>query len=160
MNYIYALYQPLLDFCSSIPIYFLWKKSLFDRNNQYNCYSKIFTNLILDNEEELAILDISPHDLSTHSARKSIGTLIAAECTLSPPIVSLYLRMQGSIHGMLERYFKLAKADDIAVRHKANLNNPLMKQYNVSSYYFDYTYIDDEVEREARKNEINEFLNA
>ena len=127
----------MLDFCSSIPIYFLWKKSLFDRNNQYNCYSKIFTNLILDNEEELAALgaslDTSLGDLSIYSARKGVRTPIATGYTVSPSIASLYLRMEWAMHGVLERYIKLAKASDMVVRRIANLNDPLRKEYATSN---------------------------
>ena len=64
------------------------------------------------------------------------------------------------MHGVLERYFKLAEASNMAVGCRANLNNPLRKEYAISNPYFDYTDIDNEVEREAMENKINEFLNA
>ena len=43
----------------------------------------------MDNEEELAVLDVSLDDLGTHLVRKGVRTLIAAGCTISSPIASL-----------------------------------------------------------------------
>lgn len=148
----------LARYLFTFPHIFKGKKSLFEGSNQYNRYSKIFMEVLAENEEEFKRLGVSYGDLGTHSARKGVGTLIAAGCTVSPPIVSLCLRMGWTIGGVKERYLKLADAGDQAVGRRANLSDPHRKEFAVSNPYFDFTSIDDPFEREERKKEIDNYL--
>lgn len=141
------------------PHTFLGGKPIFEGKDQYNRYNKIFAELLSDNLDELETMGIQPGDLGTHSARKGVATLVAAGCTVSPPIISLCLRMGWSMGGVKERYLKHANAGDQAVGRRANLNDPLKKEYAVSCPYFDFSNIDDIFGVEKRKQEIREFLN-
>ena len=66
--------------------------SLFQGTSQYNRYAKLFLQLISDNKYELQQLDVEEGDLGTHSCRKGVATMVAAGCTVSPPIVSICVR--------------------------------------------------------------------
>ena len=63
--------------------------SLFQGSSQYNRYAKLFLAVISDNKEELQVLGVEEGDLGTHSCRKGVATMVAAGCTVSPPIVSI-----------------------------------------------------------------------
>ena len=62
-------------------------------------YFHQFNNLKQDMKEELDKLGFSPGDLGTHSNHKGVGTMVAAGCTVSPPIVSLCIRAGWVIGG-------------------------------------------------------------
>jgi hypothetical protein len=66
---------------------------LFEGSNSYSRYQKVFARLLLNHAEELRRLGVEPSDLGSHSGRKDVGTLVAASCTVAPPIVSICLRM-------------------------------------------------------------------
>ena len=51
--------------------------------------------------------------------------------------------MGWSMGGVKERYLKLAEAGDQAVGRRANLNDPLKKEYAICHPYFDFTDIED-----------------
>ena len=150
-----ALARYLFMFSST----FTGRKTLFEGNDQYNRYTKIFSDVVMDNIDELRKMGVDSFDLGTHSARKGVATLVASGCTISPPIISICLRMGWSMGGVKDRYLKLAEAGDQAVGRRANLSDPLKKEYAISQPYFDFTDIEDASTRQSKKNEIHKFIN-
>ena len=65
------------------------KSPLFEGKNQYGRYSKLFKSIIDENAIELGLLGVRQGDLGTHSLRKGVATMVAAGCTVYPPISSL-----------------------------------------------------------------------
>ena len=45
--------------------------------------------MISSNKSELELLDVEDGDLGTHSCYKGVAMMVAAGCTVSPPIVSI-----------------------------------------------------------------------
>ncbi len=88
------------------PETFTGSRSLFEGADEYNRYHKIFHEMIDKNLRELKSLGVEKGDLGTHSARKGVGTLVATGCTVSPPIVSICLRMRWTMGGVKDRYLK------------------------------------------------------
>mmetsp|Transcript_28156 Transcript_28156/g.34783 ORF Transcript_28156/g.34783 Transcript_28156/m.34783 type:complete len:122 (-) Transcript_28156:597-962(-) len=109
MNLKFCPVLALARFLFFAPQTFAGKNSLFDRNSHYNRYSKIFAVVIEDNKQDLADLGVAAGDLGTPSARKGVETLVAAGCTVSPPIVSLCLRMGWSMGGSEGKKFKIGR---------------------------------------------------
>ena len=138
----------------------LGKKPLFEGKDQYNRYTKIFSDVLKKNAVELRKLGLEVGDIGTHSARKGVATLVAAGCTVSPPITSICLRMGWAMGGVKDRYLKLADAGDQAVGRRANLSDPMKKEYAISPPYFDFSDIDDHLEKERKKEEIQNFISS
>ena len=63
------------------------KTSLFQGKSQYHRYSRMFLLLIKDNLVHLKTLGIEEGGLGTHSCRKRVADMVAAGCTVSPPIL-------------------------------------------------------------------------
>ena len=83
----------LARYLFTYPELFLNNTALFQGSAQYSRYSKLFLRLLIEHEEELKSMGVEPGDLGTHSCRKGVGTMVAAGCTMSPPIVSICVRV-------------------------------------------------------------------
>ena len=57
-------------------------------------------------------MGVEPGGLGTHSCRKGVRTMIAAECTVSPPIVSICVRAEWSMGRVKDIYLKRENAGD------------------------------------------------
>jgi hypothetical protein len=149
----------LARFLFTYPETFSGRRPLFEGNNSYSRYQKVFARLLLDHATELRQLGVEPSDLGSHSARKGVGTLVAAGCTA---IVSICLRMGWALGGVLGRYFKRrGDAGDMHVGTRmASLINALEKEFAVCRPYFDYTKLDSEDERNSLKNEISKCIDS
>ena len=110
-------------------------------------------------EKELAELGVHPSELGSHSGRKGVGTLVAAGCTVAPPIVSICLRMGWSLGAVLGRYFKRGDAGDQHCGRCASLIDPCVKEFAVSCAYFDFGHCADESAKNVLKKDIEKFLN-
>jgi hypothetical protein len=150
----------LARFLFTYPETFSGSRPLFEGSNSYSRYQKVFARLLLDHAEELRRLGVEPSDLGSHSARKGVGTLVAAGCTVAPPIVSICLRMGWALGGVLGRYFKRGDAGDMHVGRMASLINALEKEFAVCRPYFDYTKLESEQERNAVKIEIMKCIDS
>ena len=64
---------------------------LFEGTRQYEIYSKIFHDVLVENEDEFQALGIKKGDLGTHYCQKGVATIVASVCTVSPPIVSIWI---------------------------------------------------------------------
>ena len=68
-------------------------------------------------------LGVKPGGLGTHSVRKGVATMVAAGCTVSPPIVSLCLRVGWIMGGVKDKYlFYEAAGDHYVGRCATTLN--------------------------------------
>ena len=65
---------------------------LFPGNHQYERFLKIFNRIINTNLEEFQSLVVEKGTLGSHSARKVAITIVASDCTVSPPMASICLR--------------------------------------------------------------------
>ena len=86
--------------------------SLFQGKYQYNRYSGMFLLLTKNNLEHLKNLGVEEGDLDTHSCRKGVATVIAEDCTVYPPIVSICLRSSWFMGGVKYKYLKPKYAGD------------------------------------------------
>ena len=77
---------------------------LFDGTSQYGRYAARMRDLYLDLELDLDDMGIEAANLGSHSARKGVGSMVAAGCTVSPPIVSLCLRAGWKLGGVKDKY--------------------------------------------------------
>lgn len=145
-------------FCFMYPEVFTGNRPLFEGKNSYSRYQKVFTQLLHDHSRELRQLGVEPSDLGTHSARKGVGTLVAAGCTVAPPIISICLRMGWALGGVLGRYFKHGDAGDQSVGRMASKMNPMEEDYSVCRPYFDFSNLDSAVDRQSQKEELDKFL--
>ena len=134
--------------------------SLFQGTSQYNRYSKLFLGVISDNKEELQMLGIEEGGLGTHSCRKGVATMVAAGCTVSPPIVSICIRAGWVMGGVKDRYLKRESAGDQYVGRCAAGMDQLSKSFTISPPYFDFTSIEEEIGRARSKKGIEDWLTA
>ncbi|GFH49053.1 hypothetical protein CTEN210_05529 [Chaetoceros tenuissimus] len=151
----------LARYLLTYPEAFAGSRPLFEGNNSYSRYDKEFNTLLKKNKEEIESLGIKIKDLGTHSARKGVGTCLASGCTVSPPIVSICLRMGWALGGVLGRYFKHADAgDEFCGRMASLVEKALEKEFAVSCPYFDFTELENEDEKEKMKKELQDFIDA
>jgi hypothetical protein len=136
---------------------------LFPGTDQYTRYCRIFAKVIEEHKVELKSLGVEPQDLGTHSTRKGVATQCTSGSTVSPPLISVCLRMGWTIIGTVQgRYLKYEKAGDQYLGRAAaglDINN---KEFAVSSYYFETSMTDgvgitDEQEL-AVKEKIDSYL--
>lgn len=104
------------------------------------------------------LLGINIGDLGTHSLRKGVATLIAAGCTVSPPITAICIRVGWAMGGVKERYLHYAAAGDQYVGRCAALLNQTDKSFAASPPYFDFTEIEDSVERGKVRQAVCEYM--
>ena len=86
--------------------------SLFQGSSQYDRYSKKFAKSLLKHEDAVTGMGVKICDLGTHSCRKGVSTMVAAGCTVSPPIVSICVRAGWVIGGVKYKYLKRESAGD------------------------------------------------
>lgn len=132
--------------------------SLFEGSSQYERYSKIFHRACEEYKDDLALFGLKPEDLGTHSGRKGVSTMVAAGCTVSPPIISLCLRVGWTMGGVKERYLKHEKAGDQYVGRCATGLDQLKKEFGASPPYFDFSSIQSESEKVQAKSKIFNWL--
>ena len=62
---------------------------LFQGLNQFARHSRLFFILVKDNVYELKTMGVGEGYLGTHSCSNGVSTMVAAGCTVYPPIVSV-----------------------------------------------------------------------
>ena len=129
------------------------EKTVFTR------YSDNFNKLKEEMKDELEALGFSPRDLGTHSARKGVATMVAAGCTVSPPIVSLCIRAGWVLGGVKDKYLFRENAGDQYVGRCASCLDQTKKEFAVSPAYFDYSMFDAE-ERIKQKKMVQNFVDS
>ena len=134
--------------------------SLFQGTSQYNRYAKLFLQLIADNRIELQQLGVEEGDLGTHSCRKGVATMVAAGCTVSPPIVSICVRAGWVMGGVKDRYLKRESAGDQYVGRCAAGLDQLSKKFSVSPPYFEFSSINEGLKRARLKKRLEKWLHS
>ena len=134
--------------------------SLFQGTSQYNRYAKLFLQMISDYKSELQQLGVKEGDLGTHSCRKGVATMVAAGCTISPPIVSICVRAGWVMGGVKDRYLKRESAGDQYVGRCAAGLDQLSKTFSVSPPYFDFSAINESLERARLKKRLEQWLHS
>ena len=83
-------------------------------------------------------------DLGTHSSRKGVATMIAAGCTVSPPIISICIRAGWAMGGVKDKYLLYGCAGDQYVGRCASCLDQTTKEFAISPPYFDYSTLEGE----------------
>ena len=132
---------------------------LFPGKDQYTRYCRIFGKVLSDHKEELQSMGVDPSDLGTHSTRKGVATQCCAGSTVSPPLLSVCLRMGWTILGPVQgRYLKYEKAGDQYLGRAAAGLDVNSKEFGVSSYYFERETISDVSSSEEQQLDMNETI--
>ena len=133
-------------------------KALFEGSDQYNRYSKIFLTVISENMHELGKLGVKEGDLGTHSSRKGVVTYVASGCTVSPPIIAIFLRAGWVLGGVKDKYFKHEKAADQYVGRCAACLDQNDKRFAISNPFFDFDDVENVQERNELRREIQKWI--
>ena len=63
------------------------QRNLFEVHSRYECFNKIFNEVVVTHRYEFEYLSISVEDFGTYSIRKGAAIFSATRCTVSPPTV-------------------------------------------------------------------------
>lgn len=132
---------------------------LFEGTNQYARYSSRMLILYKESAEDLKAMGIDYKDLGSHSARKGVGTMVAAGCTVGPPIVPLCLRAGWALGGVKDKYLFRENAGDQYVGRCATGLPVTEKEFAVSPPYFDYSDL-ELADRLEMKKKIDQHLST
>ncbi|KAL7527694.1 hypothetical protein ACHAXR_003680, partial [Thalassiosira sp. AJA248-18] len=78
----------------------------------YNRYSERLNKIVKESATELKAMKYEPGDLGSHSTRKGVASMVAAGCTIAPPIVSLCIRAGWALGGEKDKYLLRENAGD------------------------------------------------
>lgn len=125
----------------------------------YQRYAERFGKVVSGCSTDLLKNGYVPGDLGTHSARKGVGTMVAAGCTVSPPIVSLCIRAGWVLGGVKDKYLFRENAGDQYVGRCASCLDQTTKEFAVSPPYFDYSDFSG-TERLAKKKMVQDWIES
>ena len=86
--------------------------SLFQGSSKYDRYSKKFAKSLLKHEDAVTGMGVKVFDFGTHSCSKGVATMVAAGCTVSPPIVSICVRAWWVMGRVKDKYLNIESAWD------------------------------------------------
>ena len=133
--------------------------AVFQGMSQYNCYSSAFLRFVAEHKVELQKLGVQHGDLGTHSCRKGVGKMVSQGCTISPPIILICIQCGWVMGGVKDKYLKYEAAGDQYIGMCASWLNQFSKEFAVTPAYFDFfSEINDEVEREKLKKDLQKWL--
>ncbi|KAL7550473.1 LOW QUALITY PROTEIN: hypothetical protein ACHAWF_014863 [Thalassiosira exigua] len=124
---------------------------LFEGTSQYQRYSARMLKLYEKNKNELRALGTNYKNLGSHSARKGVGSMVAAGCTVGPPIVSLCLRAGWTLGGVKDKYLFRENAGDMYVGRCASGHNVDEKSFAISPAYFDLSSMESDEKFQMRE---------
>ena len=124
---------------------------LFEGRQQYSRYCSIFNRMVKSCASELKLLGFEPGDLGTHLSRKGVATMIAAGCTISPPIASLCIRAGWVMGGVKDKYIFRENGGDQYVGRCASCLDMLSKEFSVSPPHFDFSSLNPDERRDKKK---------
>ena len=148
----------LANYCLTYQEVLIRGAPLFEGMSQYDRYAKAFRVFTSTHAERLRDLGVKPGDLGTHSSRKGVATMVAAGCTVLPPIVSLCIRVGWIMGGLKDKYLFYESAGDHYIGRCTTTINRVKKEFAVSPAYFDLSNIEDPIKREEKREEIHDFL--
>ena len=85
--------------------------------------------------------------------------MIAAGCTVSPPIISICIRAGWAMGGVKDKYLLYGCAGDQYVGRCASCLDQTTKEFAISPPYFDYSTLEGE-EKIARKKMVKDFIDS
>ena len=100
---------------------------LFEGKPQYTRYDMQLTKLVKQLDMQLKILGSEAGYIGSHSCCKGVATMLAAGCTVSPPIVTLCIWEWQVLGGVKYKYIFIKKADDKYIRSCASFLDQLKK---------------------------------
>jgi hypothetical protein len=149
---------PVLAFCKHLlcnPRILSGKCKLFDGANQYERFNNILRGIVTSDEHRQALIDLQmpPNYFGTHSLRKGAVTHVACGTTSSPPIVSICIRANWAMPGVMSRYIRYEAAGDMYVGRSVCGRHRLEKEFAESIPYFDFSEFSGEDKEEKRREE-------
>ena len=85
------------------------------------------TKLVKQLDTQLKIIGFEEGYLGSHYCQKGVATIVDAGCTMTPPIVALFIQTGWFLGGVKEKYLFRDKASDQYVRHCTSLLDQLQK---------------------------------
>ncbi|KAL7479386.1 hypothetical protein ACHAW6_005119 [Cyclotella cf. meneghiniana] len=125
----YLLCHPFIH-CGDVP--------LFQGSAKYSQYLTRLTKILKEMEAE-ELVGFEPSNIGSHSACKGVATWVVGGCTVSLPIVAMFLRAGWSLGGVKDRYLFYVNASDQYVGHCGSALITETKEYAISRAYFEHT---------------------
>jgi hypothetical protein len=153
---------PVLAFCKHLlcnPRILSGKCKLFDGANQYERFNNILRGIVTSDEHRQALIDLQmpPNYFGTHSLRKGAVTHVACGTTSSPPIVSICIRANWAMPGVMSRYIRYEAAGDMYVGRSVCGRHRLEKEFAESIPYFDFSEFSGE-DKEEKRREVDAWI--
>ena len=114
---------------------------LFEGRSQYERFDTIFWAIVdsPEHRDKFASLGMLPANFGTHSIQKSTTTHVSTGSTTRPLIVSIYLRANWAMPGVLSRYIKYENAGDRFVGKCVPGRSQNNKKFGTSLSYWDFS---------------------
>ena len=113
-----------------------------------------FAKLLLKHEDTITGMGVRICELGTHSCCKVVATILDAGCNVSPPIVSICVRLGWVMVGVKYKYLNIESAGYQHVGRCASCLPILSIDFAVSPPYFDFSGIEDDISKVAAKRRI------
>lgn len=117
------------------PGLFLKWTALLQGSSYDSRFSRIFSQLLKGNEAVIKTMSVKPGYFGTHNCRKGVGTMVAAGCIVSPPMVSICVRAGSIMSGVEDKYLKGENTGDQYVGRCESCLNQLEKKIAVRCPY-------------------------
>ena len=103
-------------------------------------------------------MGVKPGDLGSHSTRKGSITIVCSGCTVSPPMLSIFLKACWSMGNVKDRYIYYKKSGYQFFGRSVTGISYLCKEFDVSPAYFELASAPPEKENEINRR-IKIFVN-
>ena len=77
---------------------------IFEGTSQYTQYDTQLTKLVKQLDTQLKRLGFEAGYLGSHSCSKGVATMVAAGCTVYPPIFALCILVEWVLGGLKDKY--------------------------------------------------------
>ena len=119
-----------------------------------------FSKLLLNQEDAVTGIGVKICDLCTHSCRNGVATMVATGCTVSPPIVSICVRVGWVMGGVNDKHLERESEGYQHVGRCSSCLPVLSMDFAVSLPYFDFSGIEDDISKVEAKRRIEIWLDA
>ena len=99
-------------------------------------------------------LGMPPEYFGNNSIRNGAVTFVATGCTTCPPIASIYLRVNLTMPGVMNRYIKYESAGDQFTGKCVSGRSGMSIEFSISPACFYFTSCDED-EREHNESRID-----
>ena len=102
---------------------------LFKGKSQYTQYATQLTKTVKQLDMQLKRLGFEAGDIGSHSCHKGVATMVAAGCTVYPPIVALCIQVGWVLGEVKDKYlFRDGSGDQYGGRYASCLDQ-LKKEF-------------------------------